>query len=120
MLARTARIKDNLCGREVQPGDTMILPIYALHRSHVHWHAPDEFRPERFLDSQIERFTYLPFGDGPRVCIGQSFAMQEAVIILATLLARFSFTPVEDKDPNPVMILTLRPEGGVWLKAEPL
>lgn len=120
MLARTAKIEDKLCGREVRPGDTMILPIYALHRSHVHWDQPNAFRPERFLDSQIDRFTYLPFGDGPRVCIGQSFAMQEAVIILATLLARFSFTPIEDKDPNPVMILTLRSEGGVWLKAEPL
>ena len=120
MLARTAKANDVLCGREIRPGDTMILPVYALHRSKVHWDAPDSFRPERFLGTQIDRYTYLPFGDGPRICIGQSFAIQEAVIIMATLLARFKFTPIPSKSPNPVMILTLRPEGGVWLKADPL
>ncbi|MCP3876994.1 MAG: cytochrome P450, partial [Sulfitobacter sp.] len=56
---------------------------------------------------------------GPRICIGASFAQQEAVIILATLLSRFRFTPVAGKSPEPVMILTLRPEGGVWLTATP-
>ena len=54
------------------------------------------------------------------LCIGASFAIQEAVIILATLLARFRFDPVEGRDPKPVMILTLRPEGGVWLQARPV
>lgn len=120
MLARTALAPDSLCGREVRPKDTIIIPVYALHRSHVHWDEPDSFRPDRFLDAKIDRFTYLPFGDGPRICIGQSFAMQEAVIILATLLARFEFTPISDKSPKPVMILTLRPQGGVWLNADPI
>ena len=120
MISRTAQKPDTLCGREIRPKDTVILPIYALHRSHLHWDDPDGFSPERFLDTQIDRYTYLPFGDGPRICIGQSFAMQEAVIILATLLARFRFTPIRDKSPKPVMILTLRPDGGVWLKLEPL
>jgi len=50
--------------------------------------------------------------------IGASFALQEAVIVLATLLARFRFTPIPGKEPKPVMILTLRPQGGVWLKVE--
>ncbi|MGB1752279.1 MAG: cytochrome P450, partial [Paracoccaceae bacterium] len=61
-----------------------------------------------------------PFGDGPRICIGASFAIQEAVIILATLLKQFRFRPVEGRVPSPEMTLTLRPEGGVWLMAEPL
>lgn len=119
-LSRTAQEMDRLCGREIRPGDTVILPIYALHRHHRLWHDPDSFHPERFLDSRPERFAFLPFGDGPRICIGASFAMQEAVIILATLLARFAFAPVPGKRPNPVMILTLRPEGGVWLSATPV
>ena len=84
------------------------------------WEDPDSFKPERFLDQKPDRYAYLPFGDGPRICIGASFAIQEAVIVLATLLARFKFTPIEGKDPDPVMILTLRPEGGVWLKVEPV
>ena len=121
MISRTAQKADTLCGREIRPGDTVIIPIYALHRNHVLWNDPDAFRPERFADRKsIERYAYLPFGDGPRVCIGASFALQEAVIILATLLSRFRFTPVEGRDPDPVMILTLRPEGGVWLMAEPM
>lgn len=120
-LSRTAVAADELCGREVRAGDTVILPIYALHRHHAHWPDPDRFDPGRFSDMKaIDRFTYLPFGDGPRVCIGASFALQEAVIILATLLARFRFHPIPGKAPKPVMILTLRPEGGVWLGVEPL
>jgi cytochrome P450 len=118
-LSRTAMAADRLCGREVRPGDTVILPIYALHRHRMLWEDADAFRPDRFADPKaVPRFQYLPFGDGPRICIGASFALQEAVIVLATLLARFRFSPVPGKEPKPVMILTLRPEGGVWLKVE--
>jgi cytochrome P450 len=118
-LARTAQAPDTLLGREVRPGDTVILPIYALHRHHALWPDPDRFDPARFADPKaIDRFAFLPFGDGPRVCIGANFALQEAVIILATLLARFRFARVPGKEPKPVMILTLRPEGGVWLTVE--
>lgn len=118
-LSRTAQAADTLCGREIRPGDTVILPIYALHRHHLLWPDPDRFDPARFADPKaIERFAYLPFGDGPRVCIGANFALQEAVIILATLLARFRFSAIAGRAPKPVMILTLRPEGGVWLGVE--
>ena len=82
-LSRTALVADKLCGREVRKGDTVILPIYALHRHHKLWADPDGFDPSRFADPKsIDRFAYLPFGDGPRICIGASFALQEAVIIL--------------------------------------
>ncbi|MDD9725089.1 cytochrome P450 [Roseovarius sp. SK2] len=121
MVSRTAMANDTLCGREIRKGDTVILPIYALHRHHMLWEDPDAFRPDRFADRKsVERYAYLPFGDGPRICIGASFALQEAVIILGTLLNRFRFTPVAGRNPDPVMILTLRPEGGVWLEAEPV
>ncbi|QCO57107.1 cytochrome P450 (plasmid) [Pseudorhodobacter turbinis] len=120
-LSRTAMAADTLCGREIRAGDTVILPIYALHRHHMLWDNPDQFDPSRFEEpNAIARFAYLPFGDGPRVCIGANFALQEAVIILATLLARHRFTPVAGKEPKPVMILTLRPQGGVWLNIETL
>jgi len=121
IISRTAMIDDTLCGRDIRRGDTIMIPIYALHRSEALWDNPDAFRPERFQDRKsINRYAYLPFGDGPRICIGASFALQEAVIILATLLGRFKFTPVPGRDPEPVMILTTRPEGGVWLHAEPV
>ncbi|WP_223421349.1 cytochrome P450 [Tateyamaria pelophila] len=119
LLSRTALANDTLCGRDIRKGDTCIVPIYALHRSRLLWDDPDAFRPERFEDRKsVDRYAYLPFGDGPRICIGASFALQEAVIILATLLSRFKFTPVTGRDPEPVMIITLRPQGGVWLMAE--
>ena len=119
LVSRTARKADRLCGREVRPGDTVMIPIYALHRNNLLWDDPNAFRPERFADRKaIRRYAYLPFGDGPRICIGASFAQTEAVIILATLLSRYRFDPVPGRDPKPVMILTLRPEGGVWLQPD--
>ncbi|MDQ7070078.1 MAG: cytochrome P450 [Rhodobacterales bacterium] len=121
IISRTAQKPDTLCGRDIRRGDTVMIPIYALHRNHLLWDDPDAFRPDRFADRKsIERYAYLPFGDGPRICIGASFALQEAVIILATLLSKFHFHAIKDLDPDPVMILTLRPEGGVWLKATPV
>ena len=118
-LSRTAQKDDELAGQKIARGDTVTLPIYALHRSHLLWEDPHHFDPSRFSGRQsIDRYAYLPFGDGPRICIGASFATQEAVIILATILSRFRFTRVTGKDPKPVMILTLRPEGGVWLNVD--
>ena len=115
-LARTAQVQDRILGREVKPGDTVILPIYALHRHKKLWENADGFDPSRF-ERPVEKFAYLPFGDGPRICIGAAFALQEAVLILATLLARYRFKAVPGRGPKPVMILTLRPEGGVWVTA---
>lgn len=121
IISRTAMKKDTLCDREILPGDTVMVPIYALHRNELLWDEPNSFKPERFADRKsVARYAYLPFGDGPRICIGASFALQEAVIILATLLPKFKFAPIEGRDPEPVMILTVRPEGGVWLTAEPV
>lgn len=117
VISRTAQADDTLAGREVRRGDTVMIPIYALHRNTLLWDTPDAFRPERFAEKP-ERYAYLPFGDGPRICIGASFALQEAVIVLATLLAKRRFRLVEGRSPAPVMILTLRPEGGVWLTSE--
>lgn len=121
LLARTAAKPDRLQDREVRAGDVMLLPFYALHRNECIWGDPDTFDPGRFADEKaIDRYAYLPFGAGPRVCIGMDFAVQETMIVLATMLTRFRFTPVPGREPEPVMILTLRPHGGVWLNVEPL
>ncbi len=116
-LSRTARRDDRLGTAVVRPGDTVMIPVWALHRHRRLWDEPDAFDPARWLgDSRPERWRYLPFGDGPRICIGSRFAMQEATVILATLLARFRFATVPGRAPRPVTILTTRPEGGVWLE----
>lgn len=119
-LARIALEDDRLCGRPIMAGDIVMLPIYALHRHEMLWDDPDAFDPERFAPDAVKgrpRFQYLPFGAGPRICIGMSFALMEAKLILATLLARWRLTPI-GAPPAPVMNLTLRPKGGINLKAE--
>lgn len=118
-LSRTARGHDRLSAAIVRPGDTVMIPVWALHRHRRLWDRPAAFVPDRWLgQTRPERWSYLPFGDGPRICVGMRFALQEATVILATLLARFRLTPVPGRDPKPVMILTTRPEGGVWLNVE--
>ena len=87
-LSRTAQTPDRLCGREVRPGDTVILPIYALHRHHKLWPDPDAFRPERFLENEPGTYTWIPFGGGRRRCLGASFATLEMDIVLRAVLAR--------------------------------
>ena len=108
-----------LCGREVRPGDLVILPFYVLHRHEMLWDRPNAFDPERFRPEAVKdrhRFAYLPFGAGPRICIGMRFALWEAQIILATVLKRVQILPKPGRQPNPVMTVTLRPEGGMPLR----
>ena len=119
LLARNTREPDILAGREVLPKDVIFLPIYALHRHEMWWDRPNEFNPENFSPAAIDgrdRFLYLPFGAGPRVCVGANFAMMQAQIILATLIARFHFEPGTRRAPVPTMLMTVRPDNGVWLK----
>lgn len=122
-LARDAVEHDLLSGREVRPGDTVFLAIYALHRHEMWWDRPNSFDPDNFSADRVRdrhRFLYLPFGAGPRICVGANFAMMQAQIILATLLSRFRFELTDMPPPIPTMSMTVRPEGGVWLRPTPL
>ncbi|MCI4663569.1 MAG: cytochrome P450 [Neomegalonema sp.] len=120
MLSRQAVAPDEILGREIKKGDTVILPIYALHRHDLLWERPMAFDPENFapdIARQRDRFAYLPFGAGPRICIGMNFALTEAQIILGALLNRYHFAPRPSaKAPRPVLTMTLRPEGGMPLQ----
>jgi len=121
LLARTVVAEDALCGRIMQPNDILFLPVWALHRHQLLWDRPDEFLPERFdaaAGAARHKYQYLPFGAGPRVCVGADFAMMQAQIILATLLQQFRFRP-SGPEPRPVMMMTVRPEPGVFLEILP-
>jgi cytochrome P450 len=123
LLARNVRRRDVLCGRDILPTDVIFLPIYALHRHETWWRHPNEFDPENFSPAAVknrDRFLYLPFGAGPRACVGASFAMMQAHIILATLLARFRFELGSNPVPRPVMLMTVRPDTGVRLSIAPV
>lgn len=96
----------------------IVIPIYAVHRHRALWDEPDVFDPDRFLperEAKMLRTQFMPFGAGPRVCIGASFAMVEATVVLATLLksARFVWDGV--LLPEPVSRVTLHPRGGIRL-----
>ena len=115
-LSREAIGPDELAGRRVRAGATVVISPWVLHRHRKLWENPDYFDPTRFMPGQrekIDRFAYLPFGAGPRVCIGMGFALQEAVILLASIvkMARLDLAPGHKVEP--VMRITLRPSGGM-------
>jgi len=96
----------------------LVMP-WTVHRHRKLWDKPEAFMPERFHPEnrdKIDRYQYLPFGAGPRVCIGMSFAMQEAIIALAILLSRFRFDTVAETKPWPVQKLTTQPQGGLPMR----
>jgi cytochrome P450 len=119
MMSRQAVRDTTLDGVRVAAGDSIVIPIYAIHRHARRWRDPDAFDPTRFApanESAIHRYQYLPFGAGPRICIGMAFAMVEATAVLATLLQHARFAPVEAHEPYPLARVTLVPRGGMPLK----
>jgi cytochrome P450 len=112
LIARSAVEADEVLGCAVAPGCMVTISPWLIHRHRKLWDAPTAFRPERFLDQPhpwgIEAF--LPFGAGPRVCIGAGFALAEAQIILASLLARFRIGMASDRPVLPKASITLGPD----------
>ena len=103
-------------GHPVKKGTFVFIPIYAIHRHRRLWRDPDTFDPDRFSAEESagrHRFAYLPFGGGPRVCIGQTFALIEAVAILATLVRGATLEPDPGHRIRPVMRVSMRPQGGM-------
>ena len=109
-----------LGGHTIKAGTQVIVPIYAIQRHKKLWTDPDRFDPDRFApdrEGKINRYQYMPFGAGPRICIGMAFAMMEAVAILATMLraAKFEIVPGHEA-PVPIARVTLVPSGGMPMK----
>jgi cytochrome P450 len=104
---------------KIDAGVTVLVMPWTLHRHETHWEKPRAFMPERFLPEnrgRISRFQYLPFGVGPRVCIGATFAMQEAVIALAVLMRRYRFDVTPQARVWPVQKLTTQPRDGMPMR----
>ena len=119
IMSRQAVAATTLEGLRVEPGTSVLMPIYAIHRHTRRWERPDEFDPTRFdpgREDEIPRYQYMPFGAGPRVCIGMSFALMEATTILATLAQHARFEPVDGAEPVPVARVTLIPKDGLKLR----
>jgi cytochrome P450 len=115
-ISRVALGDDNLNGERVRPGSLIVISPYVLHRHHLLWDSPNAFDPQRFLGSaraQIDRFAYLPFGTGPRKCIGSTFALQEATLVLAMIAKHFEFQLKPGHAVWPTLQVTLRPANGL-------
>jgi cytochrome P450 len=112
LIAREAVEADDILGRAVAPGANIIISPWLIHRHKRLWDRPDAFLPDRFIDQPHPwgMDAFIPFGAGPRVCIGASFAMGEAQLILASLLSRFQVETVSSRPVLPKASVTLGPD----------
>jgi len=118
-INREAIDNDMYADLKIARGTQVLVMPWTVHRHRKLWDDPDAYRPARFHPGnreKIGRFQYLPFGAGPRVCIGATFAMQEAVIALAVLLSRYRFDLLPETKPWPVQKLTTQAQGGLPMR----
>jgi cytochrome P450 len=125
VITRSAAQDMVLGSRLIPAGSLVIISPWVLHRDPARWPVPDAFRPGRFAAGPSARAAttrgeYLPFGAGQRLCIGRDAALVEATVVLATLLHRFEFEPVDESLPKPDPSVTLRPAGGLRLRIKPV
>jgi len=116
---RMARADDTVCGRRVPAGSLVVVSPWLLHHHHLLWETPDHFDPERFAPERPRaRFSYLPFGGGPRICIGASLAMAEATLIVAMIAQRYRLELVPNQRIDLRLRVTLRSKDGIRMRVE--
>jgi cytochrome P450 len=116
IIARTSIEPSQIGGYDFPSGATMLMSQWVMHRDPRYYEDPDRFQPERWVQGLADRLpagAYFPFGDGPRRCIGQGFAMLEAAIVIGTLAQRFQFRLVPGQAVLPEPLITLRPRHGI-------
>jgi cytochrome P450 len=121
-ISRTAIGEDCIGGMRVPAGAAVTINIFVTHRNPNLWGEPERFAPERFAPeaaARRHRFAYLPFGGGPRICIGNGLALVEAKAILATIAQRYRVRLVPDHVVEPIGLVTLRAKNGVRVTLEP-
>jgi cytochrome P450 len=121
IVVRQAARNIRIGGEEVTCGMSVSVPIYAVHRHRALWHDPNTFDPARFEPEAVKarhRYAYLPFGAGPRICIGMTFALMESTAILATLLPAIRLGLRAGYVPEPRLRVTLRPAAGMPMRLE--
>jgi len=114
---------DEIGGYHVPANSTIFLTTYYTHRHPLFWEEPERFDPERFTPERSvgrPRFAYAPFGGGPRQCIGNTFAMMEAQLVVATVAQRYRLHLVPGHPVEPQVMLTLRPRYGLPMTLQPL
>ena len=118
-MARESLTPVEIDGYAFPKGSTFVMSTWVMHRDPRNFEDPAAFKPERWqndLQKRLPRFAYFPFGGGPRVCIGNRFAMMEAKLVLASAVQRFRFEPTPETEIRLFPSVTLRPRGGVKLR----
>ena len=111
LIARCAGGPDEIDGKPVRKGDVIFIAPWLLHRHEKHWVNPNAFVPQRFLDGPPpDRFAYLPFGVGPRICIGAHFALVEATLALADIIGNFRVELIDTTPVMPIGVVTTQPD----------
>jgi len=100
----------------LKAGSLAMISIYNIHHHPALWENPEAFDPDRFLGQKVSKYMFLPFGIGPRFCIGNQFATVELTLLLAMLAQHFDFALCSDQEPEHDMAVTLRPKGGLRLR----
>lgn len=121
-IARMARRTTDLCGHRVRRGTLVGISVYSIQRDPQVWPEPERFNPDRVLSSdhtETEPIAYLPFGWGPRRCLGARFATTEARLALAMICSRWTLTYNEPEPPLVAITPSLRVQGGLPLRLEP-
>jgi cytochrome P450 len=118
VLPRQANAADEMSGYAVPQDAVVVISQYIVHRHPDFWSAPEQFQPERFTPAQEarrHRFAYIPFGEGPRMCIGKAFALMEMHLALATIAQAYTLQVVPEHPVVPELAVTLRPRDGLWM-----
>lgn len=121
-LIRVAAEADEIAGKEIRPGDRIVLFSYGAHHNAKYWDDPEEFRPERWMDKSKKqvKYSYIPFGAGKRSCIGGAMSQVENTLALSLLLRRFRPEYVGTEPPQINATVTLTPRGGLPFKIREL
>lgn len=118
-VPRDITVPETMRGKNLKKGSAIFISLWLMQRHREIWKNPDTFDPDRFSrddEKEAIRSAYMPFSQGPRVCLGASFALQEAAIILSVISRHYDIAPVEGHVPKPVARLTLRSENGIKLR----